>query len=322
MGVKLQSALGGSVELNAPSTASNFTMTVPAGNGTVATTDQLMGFRNTVINGNFDIWQRGTTFSTSNAYTVDRWLINPGNSTTPGTQSLSQQTFTAQELSSFGIQTPSYFARFTSAGASGGTVGSQFFQRIERTPSRLFDKAGMFTVSFYAKSSNVSTIRVRIQSSGNMYYSDDCSLTSSWQKFTRTITIPSDNNANRPHDEIAFSLPVSVNGTVDFAQVQLEKGSVATPFEFRPYGLELSLCQRFYQHRVPTWGTPRSTDNYIHSCGFFKTSMRVSPTLTLVENTYGQTIGIQQQNTEYYVTGAQGTASASLNAFYNADAEL
>ena len=37
MGVKLQSALGGSVELNAPSTASNFTMTVPATDGTVIT---------------------------------------------------------------------------------------------------------------------------------------------------------------------------------------------------------------------------------------------------------------------------------------------
>lgn len=58
MGVKLQSALGGSVELTAPSTASTYTLAVPAGNGTVATTDQLISFRNRVINGDMRIDQR------------------------------------------------------------------------------------------------------------------------------------------------------------------------------------------------------------------------------------------------------------------------
>ena len=79
MGVKLQSALGGSVELNAPSTTSNFTMTVPAGNGTVATTDQLGNFRNKVINGDFRFWQRGTTGSATDWYaSADRWKIARG----------------------------------------------------------------------------------------------------------------------------------------------------------------------------------------------------------------------------------------------------
>lgn len=43
MGVKLQSALGGSVELNAPSTASNFAMTVPAGDGQLYTNQTILG---------------------------------------------------------------------------------------------------------------------------------------------------------------------------------------------------------------------------------------------------------------------------------------
>jgi hypothetical protein len=34
--------------------------------------------------------------------------------------------------------------------------------------------------------------------------------------------------------------------TVDFASVQVEAGTVATPFEVRPYGVELALCQRYY----------------------------------------------------------------------------
>jgi len=37
------------------------------------------------------------------------------------------------------------------------------------------------------------------------------------------------------------------SGTFDIANVQLESGTVATPFEQRPIGLELNLCQRFYQ---------------------------------------------------------------------------
>ena len=42
-------------------------------------------------------------------------------------------------------------------------------------------------------------------------------------------------------------MPVGENGTVDIAQVQVELGKVATPFEHRSYGEELALCQRYYQ---------------------------------------------------------------------------
>ena len=57
----------------------------------------LAGFRNAIINGNFDIWQRGTTSNTwvspvSSYYQADRWVAN--SSGTGGNGSLSQQTFT------------------------------------------------------------------------------------------------------------------------------------------------------------------------------------------------------------------------------------
>jgi hypothetical protein len=105
--------------------------------------------------------------------------------------------------------------------------------------------------------------------------------------------------------------------------VQLEPGTVATPFERRSYGQELALCQRYYQHKVPTWGTSRSTDNFIHSQSFFKSTMRITPTLTLVDNVYGQTIGIQASTPDYYVTAAAGGGpSTSLDATFNASAEL
>ena len=96
MGVKLQSALGGSVELTAPSTATNYTLAVPAGNGTVATTDQTGGFRNRIVNGDYSVNQRGVTTNsytigtpaTYNVYTADAWKLSnhsPASNTTVGT---------------------------------------------------------------------------------------------------------------------------------------------------------------------------------------------------------------------------------------------
>jgi len=114
----------------------------------------------------------------------------------------------------------------------------------------------------------------------------------------------------------------TAGATFDITGVQLEKGSTATSFDYRDYGRELMLCQRYYQHRVPTWGTPRSTDNYIHSSAYFKVTMRAAPTLTQAFNTYGQSISIQDVTADYYVTGASSGASSSLNAGYNASIEL
>ena len=42
------------------------------------------------------------------------------------------------------------------------------------------------------------------------------------------------------------------NGFIEFTGVQLEKGTIATPFEFRPYAIELQLCQRYYYRMTTT----------------------------------------------------------------------
>jgi hypothetical protein len=236
------------------------------------------GRRNILINGIFDIWQRNTSFSFSNTtYTSDRWLAN-GGASSGGSFTVSQQSFSAQEL---GDTTPSYYIRFTSSGASGGWVGPQLFQRIERDGNRLFDRARSFTVSFYAKSSDLSAVQVRLQRLGDtaVFSTEDCSLTSSWQKFTRTISLPTDFNTSRAYDEFAISMPVGENGTVDIAQVQLEVGKVATPFEHRSYGEELALCQRYFFRFDPST-LPCFATNTTRVLGSFTfpTSMRAVPT--------------------------------------------
>jgi hypothetical protein len=60
--------------------------------------------------------------------------------------------------------------------------------------------------------------------------------------------------------------------------VQLEKGSVATSFDYRPYGTELSLCQRYYQISKLFPCIYNSTTSVISSATF-KCSMRATPSI-------------------------------------------
>jgi hypothetical protein len=113
-------------------------------------------------------------------------------------------------------------------------------------------------------------------------------LTTSWQKFTATFSVPS--NAL----ELAVYFYASNTGTAgandyfDVTGVQLEAGTVATPFERRLYGQELVLCQR-YCYRLGANGT--NGYNYLCPVGFFSGTtggfvngsypviMRATPTL-------------------------------------------
>jgi hypothetical protein len=91
-------------------------------------------------------------------------------------------------------------------------------------------------------------------------------LTTTWQKFTKTVTLPSIVGKTLGTDGVhtsftlaRFWLDAGTNfnsrtdnlghqsGTFDIAQVQLEEGSVATPFEQRPIGLEKRLCRDYYR---------------------------------------------------------------------------
>ena len=86
------------------------------------------------------------------------------------------------------------------------------------------------------------------------------------------------NGAARAKGE-SFTLTANTNATVRFSGgtvglVQLEPGTVATPFEHRPYGAELALCQRYYEKG--TFTTTGVTQGGFPSANIllFKVSMR------------------------------------------------
>ena len=113
-------------------------------------------------------------------------------------------------------------------------------------------------------------------------------------------------------------------GSIDLTGVQLEKGTVATPFEFRPYATELALCQRYYQKSYSIGTAPGtatetgnwayylpvaigSTNNWIQSGPNLQASMRTAPAIVLYNSAGNVTTAWNA------LDGSTGTAWRYLN---------
>lgn len=234
-------------------------------------------FRNKIINGGFDIWQRGTSQTSSGYGSADRWQ----NFHSGSTKTASQQAFTVGQTDVAG--NPKYYLRHVVSSVAGSGNRVLVNQKIEGVSTL----AGQtVTLSFWAKADSNKSIATEFVHNFGTGGSPSTaitgiqvvthSLTTSWQKFTATVSIPSisgktigsDNNdyisfafwfdAGSDYNSRTNSLGQQ-SGTFDIAQVQLEEGTVATPFEHRPIGMELSLCQRYYQKSYDI-GTVPGTD--------------------------------------------------------------
>ena len=265
----------------------------------------LAGMRNAIINGNFDIWQRGTSF-TGAGYGADRWLSSRSGST----HTVTRQPFTLGQTDV--PSEPTYYIQTIVSSVAGANNNSLLNQRIEDV--RTF--AGQqVTVSFWAKADASKNIAIEFVQAFGTGGSPSASvqrigvtkvaLTTSWQKITVTTTIPSISGKTLGTDGnsslrllIYFDAGSDFNsrtdtlgqqsGTFDIAQAQVEAGPVATPFERRPIGTELALCQRYYE----TSGTSLFSQaslfrGYVVSGAVysvrtnFKVEKRAAPTVTI-----------------------------------------
>ena len=205
------------------------------------------GRKNLIINGGFDVWQRGTSFTNNNSvlFAADRYAtFSNGASTT------SQQAFTLGQTDV--ASNPQYYLRWdVSTYASGDRV----YQRIEDV---ITTSGQSVTLSYWAKAETATTMVPQATqafgSGGSTAVTtaiDSVALTTSWQKFTRTFTLPSVSGktigAGSFLEVGLLRFTTSYTGYVDIANVQLELGSVATDFEHRSYGEILADCQRYFQ---------------------------------------------------------------------------
>jgi hypothetical protein len=349
------------------------------------------GFKNRIINGAMMIDQRnnGASYTTQFAntnYTLDRWRAsvqqsskfsvqqNAGSVTPPagftnylGCTSLSAYTVGASE--NFDIR--QIIEGFNIADLGWGTAN-----------------AAPVTLSFWVRSSLTGTFGGTLRNSDvsrSYPYSYTISAANTWEY--KTITIAGDTAGtwltnNNSGLGIVWSLGAgsSVSGTAGawvsaginsvtgatsvvgtsgatfyITGVQLEKGSTATSFDYRPYGTELSLCQRYFeksyaQSFAPATATvagyitssvnSTTTAGYLGFSHSYKVTKRASPTVVIYDtagasgSTQRATPGVGQDNGQNATVGGasddsalvvfsvSGTSRSQLVCHFTASAEL
>ena len=302
-------------------------------NGLSYPTEGSLSGRNRIINGDMRIDQRnaGASVTPTDAYTLDRWEIRED---TDGA-------ITAQQVSEApaGFNKSLKITVTTADSSLAATQRLLVDQRIEgfNTADLDFGTAGAKTVtlSFWVRSSLTGTFGGSLVNNTNNRsypYTYSISAANTWEY--KTVTIAGDTSGTWETTtsagiKVYFSLGVgstysgtagawaasefysttgavsvigTLNATWQITGVQLEAGSVATPFERRSYGQELSLCQRYfntsYESSVAP-GTASSTNGsltkspdatmsyMVFGTYAFSTRMRATPTITLYNPSTG-----------------------------------
>jgi hypothetical protein len=252
-----------------------------------AFTNNFYAGKNKIINGNFGVWQRGTSFSTDGAYTSDRFIVDSN-----ATFTATQQTFTPGAAPVAGYESQFYLQIAKSAG---GTY-CDAKQRIEDV--RTF--AGQtITLSAYMK---VSSGTASVEPYYNQVFGTGGSaavsatvtaqtITTSWVRYSFTFAIPSVSGKTiGAGSYLELYLPRIVTSsavTVAIWGVQAEIGSVATPFQTSSGSIqgELAMCQRYCQVANNQFGQMYSTTS-ARIIWPVQVQMRVTPTVTYPTGTF------------------------------------
>lgn len=305
------------------------------------------GFRNRLINGNFDIWQRGTSFtnpaSAAASYCADRWqayrsalatgisvfqagsiaagsryglqLVRAASDTNTQSMFVSTSFETIDVIKLQGQQiTVSWLAVANAAGAfNGASLGFQATYGTGTDGNLATGFTGQTTVPGSAKSVVLSTSATR---------------------YSVTCTVP----ANATQLGISFSLnPTGTAGSsgqdwIILAQVQLEPGTVVTGFEYRPTQTELALCQRYYEPIGAYWQGNTTSGNGYGGTIYYKVAKRTTPTLATISQanlngsfstaTSGNVGGMETLFCTYVASSTSTTNGAAYSITSAAIAEL
>ena len=353
--IKLKGDTSGEVTIQAPAVAGTTTLNLPATSSTLATQNAL-GVRNLIINGDMRIAQRGTSFAISTGamqYGLDRWAGR----TTPSTG-----LFTVSQSSDAptGFQ-KSLLATVTSTYTPSGTSSSTIRHYIEGYNTAHLDwgnaNAKTVTLSFWVKSSVTGNFGGAFRNESATYsypFLYTVSSANTWEQISITISGATSGSWAKTSGsgvQVLFSLGTGdghtapanswiasdnhgADGQVQLIEtsgatwqitgVQLEVGDTATPFEHRPYDMELARCQRYYSTiTVSQRGYAGTTTVYVAGATLPMT-MRATPTLAVISTGSSQTDTLTAV-TNNHITSA-GTVSSGnqylIQPLCSASAEL
>jgi hypothetical protein len=276
------------------------------------------GFKNRIINGAMVIDQRNAgasvTAGVGYTYDIDRWF---GGAVQASKFTMQRNSGSVTPPSGF----TNYLGAVSSSAYSVLSTDTFYLSQVIEGYN-IADlawgtaSAATVTLSFWVRSSLTGSFGGALQngSSNRAYaFTYTVSAANTWEQ--KTITIAGDQSGTWATDNtggiyLRFGLGAGSNytsgssgawsatnttqptGTVSvvgtngatfyITGVQLEKGSTATSFDYRPYGTELALCQRYYSVLTDLWGDTGSTNGWRYMCRYsFPVTMRAIPTVTL-----------------------------------------
>jgi hypothetical protein len=267
---------------------------------TSAITSGFTGFRNRIINGEFGVAQRGTSFvsgaNNDDSYNLDRWyVLSDGNDAVDITQETS--TVPTNQLTAIALDVETANKKFGIAqiieqkncvGLIGGNVTLSFKAKVSSTT-----KLDNVKAAVVAWSGTADTVTSDIISAWGAEGTDptlianatfentpaNLSVTTSYATYTLTANVDTASTKNL----IVFIWSDVTDTTAgDFlyiTDVQLEAGSTATDFERRPIGTELAMCQRYFFKTTQGLGIAQSGAELYRGGPTFPVTMRSTPTL-------------------------------------------
>jgi hypothetical protein len=313
-----------------------------------ASAGNTLNFKNRLINGDFEIWQRGTAqaFITAGVYLADRWTCmgfqqarhqrvsvtspvtgmtarfamrvssspNSDNGSGGTRMDLSQK---IENLNSYDLAgqtvTYSYWIRFSSA-----TVTS-----VANSTNSAFGPFNSYIQSSTANT-DAATSTDSIGSVNGQSVIANGSLPTTWTKITQTATITA--SANNVALRLQFQLLGSTTNPGDVwyevTELQLELGSAATAMDHRPYPIELLLCQRYCVVIGGSAGPQNYSDGYyrftqvaVGESGGSATSIFQYPVLMRVTPSFSATGSFQLYDGSFYtVTSVTYASFGPFNA--------
>jgi hypothetical protein len=250
-------------------------------------------YRNALINGNFDVWQRAVSFTTTPGYTADRWYYGD----TGSSRTITRDTDVPNTVSKYSLKNVWV--------SGGGAKTSAHNYRIEGVDASKFSGKTV-TLSFYAKASvTAGTIvgytYITYATAADNFATTEIAtalpsfaVTGSWAKYTWTVTLPATSTGGGAYPitnglqlTIQFNPDSNATITTYISQMELNEGDVALPFQPKSFEEELRACQRYFQQYDSALGAytyfatgqaTSTTQGYIvvpH-----KVTMRIAPALT------------------------------------------
>lgn len=315
---------------------------VPVAN--VAEMNGGFSFRNKIVDGRFDFWYEGTSQTTSGYGSDTIWK----NSHVGSTKVHSQQPLVAGvDLPAIEVPTAKYFSRTVVTSVAGSFNHVAKLQNMEGVGT-LAGKT--VTISFYAKADAVKNIALTMaqvfgtggSSSLNGIGAQLISLSTTWKRYTAQITLPSisGKTIGTVNDciQLCFwfdagassaigALLGQQSGTFDLACVQLEEGSIMTPFEELPTEINLARVNRYYERGENALIGSAHAAGYFVGCRIpFRQYKRAMPVITYGAaseyvniGTFNHSFG--QDQIRQYVS-ATATGNTYISREFIADARL